>query len=56
MNNNNKEQFDKCPKNYIKWTIVVAGMVFAFFVYLLYSNVMGLDLNLPGADVIGEYT
>jgi len=56
LDNNNKEQFDKCPKNYIKWTIVVAGMVFAFFVYLLYSNVMGLDLNLPGAEVIGEFT
>jgi len=56
LNNNNKEQFDKCPKNYIKWTIVVAGMVFAFFVYLLYSNVMGLDLNLPGVEVIGEFT
>jgi len=53
---NNKEQFDKCPKDYIKWTIVVAGMVFAFFVYLLYSNVMGLDLNLPGAEVISEFT
>jgi len=52
----NREQFDKCPKNYIKWTIVVMGMVFAFFVYLLYSNVMGLDLNLPRAEVIGEFT
>jgi len=56
LDNGNRKQFDRCPKNYVKWTIVVAGMVFAFFVYLLYSNVMGLDLNLPGAEVIGEFT
>jgi len=56
LNNPNREQSDKCPKNYIKWTIVVAGMVFAFFAYLLYSNVMGLDLNLPGAEAIGKFT
>ena len=56
MDNSNPEQFDKCPKHYVKWTIVVAGMVFAFFAYLLYSNVTGLDLNLPGAEVIGEFT
>jgi len=54
--NKNNVRFDKCPRNYIKWTIVIAGMVFAFFVYLLYSNVMGVDLNLPGAAVIGEFT
>ncbi len=52
----NREQFDKCPKNYVKWAIVVAGMVLAFFVYLFYSNVTGLNLNLPGASVIGEFT
>ncbi len=56
MDSGNREQFDRCPKNYVKWTIVVTGMVFAFFVYLLYSNVMGLDLNLPGAEAIGEFT
>jgi len=57
LGNPNREQFDKCPKHYVKWTIVVAGMVFAFFVYLLlYSNVTGLDLNLPGAEVTGEFT
>ena len=53
MSDPNREQFDRCPKNYVKWTIVATGMVFAFFVYLLYSNVMGLDLNLPGAELIG---
>jgi K(+)-stimulated pyrophosphate-energized sodium pump len=31
-------------------------MVFVFFVYLLYSNLTGLNLNLPGAEVIGELT
>jgi len=56
LDNRNREQFDRCPKHYVKWTIVVAGMVFAFFAYLLYSNVTGLDLNLPGAEVIGEFT
>jgi len=56
LDNRNKVQFDRCPKDYVKWTIVVAGMVFAFFSYLLYSNVTGLDLNLPGAEAIGEFT
>jgi K(+)-stimulated pyrophosphate-energized sodium pump len=56
LNKPKREQFDKCPKNYVKWTIVVAGMVLAFFVYLLYSNVTGLNLDLPGADVISGFT
>jgi len=45
--NNNKEHFDKCPKDYIKWTIVVAGMVFAFFAYLTYSHITGFDIDVP---------
>lgn len=30
----------KCPRTYLTWSFVVAGMVFAFFVYLVTSNVM----------------
>jgi K(+)-stimulated pyrophosphate-energized sodium pump len=56
LNNPNREQSDRCPKNYVKWTIVVTGMVFAFFAYLLYSNVMGFDLNLPRSELISEFT
>ena len=56
MSRTNKEKFDKCPKSYYKWTFVVAGMAFAFFFYLLYSNVTGIDLDLPGAEVIGGLT
>ena len=53
--NNNKEQFDKCPKDYIKWTIVVAGMVFAFFAYLIYSHITGFDIDEVGvSELVGE--
>jgi len=52
---NNKEQFDKCPKDYIKWTIVIAGMVFAFFAYLIYSNITGFDIDEVGVSgLVGE--
>jgi len=53
--NNNKEQFDKCPKNYINWTIVVAGMVFAFFAYLIYSHITGFDIDqVSVSELVGE--
>ncbi|GAG22628.1 unnamed protein product, partial [marine sediment metagenome] len=52
--NNNKEQFDKCPKDYIKWTIVVAGMVFAFFAYLIYSHITGFDIDVPITELVEE--
>jgi len=55
--NNSKEQFDKCPKNYIKWTIVVAGMVFAFFAYLIYSHITGFDIDEAGvSELVSEIT
>ena len=52
--NNNKEQFDKCPKDYIKWTIVVAGMVFAFFAYLTYSHITGFDIDVPISELVED--
>ena len=39
MRSIDKDQIDKCPKPYLKWAFVVAGMVFASFGYLIYSNV-----------------
>jgi len=37
----NKEEIEKCPKNYIRWAFVILGMVFAFFSYLIYLNIAG---------------
>jgi hypothetical protein len=34
---------DKCPKTYIKWAFVSAGMSAAFFVYLAFMNITGID-------------
>ncbi|GAF93744.1 unnamed protein product [marine sediment metagenome] len=45
----------KCPRTYLKWSFVVAGMVFAFFVYLVSSNVMtdASDLDVSEAGQTG---
>ena len=54
--NNTKEQFDKCPKNYINWTIVLAGMVFAFFAYLIYSHITGFDIDkVTVSELVSEF-
>jgi K(+)-stimulated pyrophosphate-energized sodium pump len=51
----NKERFDKCPKDYVKWTIVTAGMVFAFFAYLIYSYITGFDIDeVSVSGLVGE--
>jgi len=39
LKSTDKKKFDKCPKDYVKWACVVAGMVFAFVAYLVYLNV-----------------
>jgi len=52
--NNNKEQFDKCPKDYLRWSMVVAGMAFAFFAYLAYSNITGFDVDVPIDELVEE--
>jgi len=49
-----KHQTSKCPKQYLKWAFVVLGMAFAFLGYLVYSNVTGVDIDLPGAAKIEE--
>ena len=52
---NNREQIDTCPKDYIKWTVVVAGMAFAFFAYLIYSSITGFDIDEVGvSELVGE--
>jgi len=49
---NNKEQFDKCPKHYVRWVVVTAGMVFVFFAYLIYSNITGFDIDAPSTELV----
>jgi len=39
---NDKDLPDKCPKDYLKWTCVAAGMVFAFIFYLVFVNLVYL--------------
>lgn len=39
MRRGNKPELDRCPKAYLKWSFVVAGMVIAFVSYAVYSNV-----------------
>ena len=45
---------DKCPKDYLRWTFVVVGMVFAFVCYLVYANVTGSLPNFS-ADMASEF-
>ncbi len=49
---NNEEQFDKCPKHYVGWVIVSAGMVFVFFAYLIYSNITGFDIDAASTELV----
>lgn len=49
MRSVDKTTADKCPRMYLKWSFVVAGMVFAFLVYVVMSNVMG-DVSDSGAN------
>lgn len=39
MRRGNKPELDRCPKAYLKWSFVVAGMVIAFVSYAVYSSV-----------------
>ena len=53
MRSIDKDQIDKCPKQYLKWAFVVAGMVFASFGYLVYSNVTDGVVS-SNAAMVGE--
>lgn len=36
-----KTEFDRCPKAYLEWAFVVAGMVAWFAIYIIYTNMTG---------------
>ena len=34
------KMLEKCPRSYLKWTFVLAGMTFVFLTYIVYSNLV----------------
>ena len=43
------KMLEKCPKNFIAWGFVVAGMILVFMGYVIYSNLVG------NADSLSAY-
>jgi len=48
-----QKELSHCPRTYIKWSFVVAGMTFGFVVYLVYMNIYG-DLDNMDDSVIWQ--
>ena len=48
----NEERIERCPKAYIKWLFVVLGMIFAFIIYLVYSNMAGNHISTSSANIV----
>ena len=53
MNSIGEDLPDKCPKDYLKWACVAAGMVFVFVGYLVFMNLVPL-IGEASADAVGQ--
>jgi hypothetical protein len=49
MERDDGKMLDKCPKNFLAWGFVVAGMTLVFLGYVIYSNLAG------NADSLSAY-
>ena len=41
-----KEEVQECPRTYVKGVFIILGMISAFLVYLVFSNILGNNAYL----------